>query len=266
MKQVRANILLTILICALGAQSIHATEASGGDSLMRHCMTDTLPDKESAYCFKPAQLIVPGALLAVGTFGVYNSEFKRWNNKVKNIFDRIRKHHCRADEYLRFVPVIFYAGADFCGIKAAHPFKERLAAGATAYLAMGAMTEILKYSIREPRPDSDERNSFPSGHTATAFTGAELVRLEYGNWIGAGAYAVAATVGFLRIYNGRHWCNDVLAGAGIGILSARIGYWMLPLYRKWFKWSDTGRNSIMAVAPAYNYASRSFSLNLAYTF
>lgn len=53
--------------------------------------------------------------------------------------------------------------------------------------------------------------------------GAELVRIEYGGWYGAGAYAVAAGVGFMRMYNGRHWLHDVVAGAGVGILSARIG-------------------------------------------
>ena len=77
--------------------------------------------------------------------------------------------------------------------------------------------------------------SFPSGHTATAFTGAELVRSEYGLGIGIAAYGVAAGVALLRLYNERHWVGDVLFGAGIGILSARIGYWMLPLWQKWLK-------------------------------
>ena len=47
--------------------------------------------------------------------------------------------------------------------------------------------------------------------------------IEYGGGSGAGAYAVAAGVGFMRMYNGRHWLHDVVAGAGVGILSARIG-------------------------------------------
>ena len=53
--------------------------------------------------------------------------------------------------------------------------------------------------------------------------GAELVRMEYGGWYGIGAYTIAVGVGFMRMYNGRHWLHDVVAGAGVGILSARVG-------------------------------------------
>ncbi|MBQ1177891.1 MAG: phosphatase PAP2 family protein, partial [Bacteroidaceae bacterium] len=76
---------------------------------------------------------------------------------------------------------------------------------------------------------------FPSGHTATTFMGAELVRIEYGDehpWLAAGAYTLATAVGVLRVYNDRHWFTDVFAGAGVGILSARIGYWLLPYTRQ----------------------------------
>ena len=66
--------------------------------------------------------------------------------------------------------------------------------------------------------------------------GAELMREEYGNAWGAGAYVIAGGVAFLRMYNDRHWLNDVIAGAGVGILAARIGYWLLPLERKLFRW------------------------------
>ena len=77
--------------------------------------------------------------------------------------------------------------------------------------------------------------SFPSGHTATAFMGAELVRLEYGIWWGLAAYSVAGATAFLRVWNNWHWTSDVIAGAGIGILSANAAYWLLPLERKLFR-------------------------------
>ena len=89
------------------------------------------------------------------------------------------------------------------------------------------------------------------------------MREEYGLGMGIGAYSVAVGVAFLRLYNGRHWLNDVIAGAGVGILSARIGYWMLPLYKRWFKW-DSPCSDIMVIS--YNPAEHSFSINLAYTF
>lgn len=85
------------------------------------------------------------------------------------------------------------------------------------------------------RPDGSAFNSFPSGHTATAFVGAEVLRREYWHvspWIGITGYAVAAGTGFLRMYNNRHWLTDVLAGAGIGILSVEIAYWLYPTLSK----------------------------------
>ena len=55
------------------------------------------------------------------------------------------------------------------------------------------------------------------------------MRLEYGResgWIGAAGYAVALATGLLRIYNDRHWAGDVLAGAGIGVLTADLTWWV----------------------------------------
>lgn len=84
---------------------------------------------------------------------------------------------------------------------------------------------VLKNVVDEVRPDGSAHNSFPSGHTSTAFVGAELVRLEYGWGWGAGAYAVATGVGVMRVVHQRHYWWDVLAGAGVGILSANVGRW-----------------------------------------
>ena len=87
------------------------------------------------------------------------------------------------------------------------------------------------------RPDGSSRNSFPSGHTATAFMGAEFLRKEYWDvspWIGVAGYAVAAGTGFFRMYNNRHWLTDVLTGAGIGILSTQAAYWLYPTITKTF--------------------------------
>jgi membrane-associated phospholipid phosphatase len=63
-----------------------------------------------------------------------------------------------------------------------------------------------------------------------AFTGAELLRREYGEeypWVAVAGYAVAIAVGAMRICNNRHWLGDVLAGAGLGIMSVTLVYWAL---------------------------------------
>ncbi len=91
--------------------------------------------------------------------------------------------------------------------------------------------------------------------------GAELVRMEYGNKIyGWSAYAIAGSVAFLRIYNNRHWLNDVIAGAGVGILSARIGYWLLPLNQKIFKLNNSQR--LITAIPTYDYQNHGFGIAL----
>ena len=66
--------------------------------------------------------------------------------------------------------------------------------------------------------------------------GAEMLYQEYKDvspWIGNSGYAMAALTGFLRVYNNRHYLNDVVAGACIGILCTKLGYWLQPkLFKK----------------------------------
>lgn len=225
-----------------------------------------LPENGSEYKFKPKQLILPGALIAVGTFGVYNGAFRRLDRFVKRGMDNLRgDHYFHADDYIQYLPAATYLAFGSIGIKSKHSFKERVVVEATAYIAMAAISNAGKYSFREKRPDSEARNSFPSGHTATVFTGAELMREEYGTGLGIAAYTVATGVAFLRLYNGRHWLNDVIAGAGVGILSARIGYWMLPWYQKWFKWDTQKRKTQTALLPYYDTNYRSFGVNMVVT-
>src|SRR5690349_22769192 len=47
-------------------------------------------------------------------------------------------------------------------------------------------------------------------------------------------YAVAAATGYLRMYNNKHWFSDVMAGAGIGIASTKIAYWLYPALKNTF--------------------------------
>jgi membrane-associated phospholipid phosphatase len=75
---------------------------------------------------------------------------------------------------------------------------------------------VLKYSVRQERPDSTQRNSFPSGHTTTAFAFAAVVGEEHGWRWGVPAYALATLVGWSRMNDNKHYLHDVLAGATIG--------------------------------------------------
>lgn len=228
--------------------------------------------------FEYRQILFPAISVGIGTAGVYDGAFIGLKNSIKNDLADLRgNHYFHADDYIQYLPAVAYLGLGAVGVKSEHTFKERFVAGATAHIVMAALTNGLKYSIREQRPDTRARNSFPSGHTALVFTGAELMRIEYGPWYGLAAYTVAAGVAFLRMYNNRHWLNDVIAGAGIGILSARIGYWMLPLYQRWFHWDTSSKNlknpknskksrSFVTVMPAYDCDMQAMSLNVAVMF
>lgn len=157
-----------------------------------------------------------------------------WNNgldsRINSVVSPFREEYGRVkiDNWLQYVPAAAYlvSGA-FRNGGGEHGFAERLVALATSAAAEAILVNGLKYTCCRLRPDGVTANSFPSGHTATVFMGAEQIRLEYGGWAGAGAYALATGVGLLRVYNGYHWFTDVLAGAAVGIASANIARWLL---------------------------------------
>lgn len=91
----------------------------------------------------------------------------------------------------------------------------------TAAVTAGA-TLILKYTIKEWRPDRSNQHSFPSGHTAVSFASAAYLQRRYGWAWGAPAYALSAYVGWGRCYSKKHHWYDVVAGAAIGAGSAYI--------------------------------------------
>lgn len=112
----------------------------------------------------------------------------------------------------------------------------------------------LKSLTKVGRPDGSGFNSFPSGHTATAFVGAKFLWQEYKNvsvWYGISGYIVATGTGFFRIYNNKHWLTDVVTGAGIGILSTKEAYWIFPFVNRHIFNSKKNGNTGM-VAPFYN--------------
>ena len=185
--------------------------------------------------FKAGELIMPLSLVGMGTLG-FVEPVRSARFEVRDFLDEWRgDHRTTVDDYLQYVPLASVYGLSLLGAEAKHGYVDRTLELATSYVAMGIMVNAVKYTVRAERPNGSAFNSFPSGHTATTFMGAELVRIEYGDdspWYSVGAYTIAIAVGALRVYNDHHWFTDVFAGAGLGILSARIGYWLLPYTRK----------------------------------
>jgi undecaprenyl-diphosphatase len=106
-----------------------------------------------------------------------------------------------------------------------------------------AITQGLKYTVNRERPytqypsvitpydNSQTNQSFPSGHTSTAFALATTLSLQNKQWhIIIPAYAWATSVGYSRLYLGEHYPTDVLAGAFIGAGSAWLSHWLTQKY------------------------------------
>ncbi len=140
------------------------------------------------------------------------------------------------DDYLQFGPVVVSTILNVAGYEGRSNFVRYVASAGASYVVMAALVNGLKYSVRQMRPDGSTPNSFPSGHTATAFTAATILHKEYGltrsPWWSVLGYATAATTGIMRTLNNRHWISDVLVGAGIGIISTDIGYAIVDMIMK----------------------------------
>ncbi len=87
---------------------------------------------------------------------------------------------------------------------------------AYSFAAMEATVYGLKYTVHERRPNKADSHSFPSGHTASAFSGATFIHKRYGIKRAIIPYAMAGYTAFSRVAADKHWWWDTLAGAAIG--------------------------------------------------
>jgi membrane-associated phospholipid phosphatase len=81
-------------------------------------------------------------------------------------------------------------------------------------------TQTLKSLIHEKRPDGSGNDSFPSGHTAIAFAAARFYDKRYASETSHYLYAAAGLTALARVKADKHFTKDVLAGAGLGYVSA----------------------------------------------
>jgi len=88
-----------------------------------------------------------------------------------------------------------------------------------------AVTHAIKFSVQRTRPDQSAANSFPSGHTSSAFAAATVLKDHYGWKVGGPAYGIAAYIAASRLSENRHYLSDVVFGAAIGLAAGRtIGF------------------------------------------
>lgn len=187
--------------------------------------------------FNYKSLIIPSILIGYGVWATDNDQLEFVNEEIQGEFVENIDEKISFDDLAQYTPLVATFGLDFVGIKSKNNFKDKLIITTTSTLIMATVVTVLKDVSHIQRPDGSSKNSFPSGHTATAFMNAEILMQEYKNtsiWYGISGYAVATGVGVFRMYNNKHWFSDVITGAGIGILSAKAGYWLYPTVNKFF--------------------------------
>lgn len=94
-------------------------------------------------------------------------------------------------------------------------------------LSTALTVEGTKRLVGKLRPDGGSRNSYPSGHTAAAFSGASFLQHRYGAAWGVPAYVLAAYTGYSRVWADAHHVDDVIAGASIAVLNTL--FWSEPM-------------------------------------
>ena len=208
------------------------------------------------------KFVIPVALITIGA--IVNLEEEEDREIQLKVAARNYKPS-KVDDYLQFAPITAVYGLDLIGVKAKHNFRDRVFVSTVSCLIMGTTVSITKSQTHILRPDGSNYLSFPSGHTANAFTGAHILFKEYNHastWISVAGYSTAALTGIMRIRNNKHWVSDVVAGAGVGILSVELGYLMLPLFHKIIGISSDYKNLVVVPTVGIN----NYGLGLAYTF
>lgn len=141
-----------------------------------------------------------------------------------------RYHGDGIDDVLEYTPMAASFILKAVGVKCRSSWEQRLYKSGASFILCSGTTYLLKHTVHRMRPDGTDNKSFPSGHTAVAFSGATVLHKEFGKtspWISVAGYAVATVTAVDRVRRNRHHWDDVAAGAAIGFLSAQASYWLV---------------------------------------
>lgn len=214
-----------VLVLLVIAQTGYDQAAGQGVSYPRDTVQSKVP---AAGRFKVGDLYRPVGLLVAGISVNGNG-----CESLKNEIVEERNEHCKnfrthLDDYLQYSPIAIAYGLDAFGVRSRTDLRNRTAILLKSEVVLIATTHLIKSATHIQRPDHSDYASFPSGHTAQAFAAATFLSEEYRHklkWMPYVSYSLAASVGALRMINNKHFVSDVLAGAGIGILSVKLSYW-----------------------------------------
>ena len=133
-----------------------------------------------------------------------------------------------ADDVLKWLPFGVLLFADLLGKKTTSGWKKQVLIAGAGEAIKYLISHNLKEITNEHRPAPyTGSHSFPSGHTCTSFSTAEVLHSELKDslpWLSYSGYVTATAVAVIRVMKNRHWLQDVVAGAAIGIISTKLAY------------------------------------------
>ncbi|MFL9830348.1 phosphatase PAP2 family protein [Flavobacterium sp. ST-87] len=180
-------------------------------------------------------LLIPTALMGSGVLLFKTQLNKDLQKESQSFFGS--DFRTGADNFTVFVPLVQMYTGKLLGFKpkntVMHQTIDVVTADAISYIVVTA----IKNSVKAHRPDSSNQLSFPSGHTAIAFTHAALLYQEYKDadfWYASSGFVFATATGILRVANNKHYTSDILTGAGIGLASGIIVSYYNPLQKIYF--------------------------------
>ncbi len=235
MKNILIAIALSLTSVCSFAQTTNTDTTSKNivDTLKKDLFT--APDTVQHLHSKALSLIPPAALVGYGAASFYLKPLRRVDRYVYHEADQhnfvFRKHF---EDYFQYAPPVLVYGLNLVGVHGKNTFVDRTLIYVMAQGMLGATLYTFKHATHRLRPDGSDRLSFPSGHTANAFAGAEFMAQELGGksvYYSVLGYAFATTTGVFRIYHQDHWLSDVIAGAGFGILATKGAYLLYPYIR-----------------------------------
>jgi membrane-associated phospholipid phosphatase len=193
-------------------------------SLSTSAMAEDLPDMTSLSDFKspwttPARPVLLTGLATTGFILLFEDQTDDPTQKEIVEHKPLGKFSPLGDYGGQLIPNAIYAlgmlSAHWISKDEKYLHRSLVMIKASAYAV--ATSTTLKYTIQEPRPNSRDRSSFPSGHATSAFAFASVVVAEDGIWpYGVPALALATLTAVSRINDNQHFLHDVVAGATIG--------------------------------------------------
>jgi len=234
-----ARLTGALLLCAplAGVAQIPgptAASAAVADSLLPSARPPLLR-RAAQWAGQPAgrRVLVPTLLLSAGVLTTRRVEVVHSDEELREeLGEYVPAVRTTIDDQLRHVPAVTALGLSLAGVKGKHSTVNQALLFALTYTINNTLTSNLKDLTRVERPGGKgDFSSFPSQHATAAFSAARFLDREYGassGWYRVGGYSVATGVAALRLIKGKHWLSDVLAGAGVGIASTELAYWVYP--------------------------------------